>query len=102
MSDRLSEDLKSLTNPREVNPETRGRALRWVIGLALVGAVAAAGWLYLSPYLTARLWKTEVVATEISMLSPSQGSTELSSTGYVVAPFGTSVATATRCTSIAS
>ena len=85
MSDQLSQDLKSLTIPREVNPETRGRTTRVLIVLALLAVLGAVGWFYVYPYITSRLWKTEVVATEISLLSPSQGSTELSSTGYVVA-----------------
>ena len=85
MSDQLSQDLKSLTIPREVNPETRGRTTRVLIVLAVLAVLAAVGWFYVYPYITSRLWKTQVVATEISLLSPSQGSTELSSTGYVVA-----------------
>jgi len=85
MSDQLSQDLKSLRIAREVNPEARGRTVRIVVVLLVIIGLLAAGWLFLVPYLRSRLFKTEVVGTEIAMVSPSQGSTTLSSTGNVVA-----------------
>ncbi len=89
MADQLSNDLASLTIKRDDAPP--GNRSRWVVILAvlavlgLVGAVAA--WT-----LGNHVFKTEVRATEIQLVSPSQGSVDLTSTGYVVAQITSKVA----------
>ena len=45
---------------------------------------AAAAYVFGYPLLEARLFKTEVALTEISMVSPAQASITVTSTGYVV------------------
>ncbi|HMI86468.1 MAG TPA: efflux RND transporter periplasmic adaptor subunit [Polyangiaceae bacterium] len=79
----LTEDLASLKIQREVNPN-RGGPLRAIITSVVVLALAAAAWLFGYPLVEARLFKTEVALTEISMVSPSQASVTVTSTGYVV------------------
>jgi RND family efflux transporter MFP subunit len=79
----LSEDLASLKIHREVNPN-RGGPLRAVIAAALVLGIGAAVWVFGYPMMEARLFKTEVALTEISMVSPAQASVTVTSTGYVV------------------
>lgn len=79
----LTEDLASLKIHREVNPN-RGGPLRAVIAVVLVLGFAAAAWIFGYPFLEARIFKTEVALTEISMVSPAQGSVTVTSTGYVV------------------
>ena len=83
MDDRLSADLASLRIDRA--PKQRSyRALRWVIALAVVGAAAFVGYRVAVPMLEARVFKTEVSVTEISVVSPAQAQVQLTSTGYVV------------------
>ncbi len=79
----LSEDLASLKIHREVNPN-RGGPLRAVIAAMLVLGLGAAVWVFGYPMMEARLFKTEVALTEISMVSPAQASVTVTSTGYVV------------------
>jgi len=79
----LTEDLASLKIQREVNPN-RGGPLRAIITAVVVLGVCAAGWLFGYPLVEARLFKTEVKLTEISMVSPAQASVTVTSTGYVV------------------
>src|SRR5690349_16378337 len=79
----LSEDLASLKIQREVNPN-RGGPLRAIISAIVVLGLAAVAWIFGYPAVEARLFKTEVALTEISMVSPAQASVTVTSTGYVV------------------
>ena len=79
----LTEELASLKINREVNPN-RGGPLRAIITAVLVLAAGAAAWVFGYPLLEARVFKTEVALTEISMVSPAQASVTVTSTGYVV------------------
>ncbi len=79
----LTEELASLKIHREENPN-RGGPLRAVIAAVVLLALAAAAWLFGYPLIEARLFKTEVALTEISMVSPAQASVTVTSTGYVV------------------
>ena len=83
MSDQLSSDLASLKIARDDSPPRRG-LVRALVLLGVLGGLAAAGYFFLVPYLEARLFKTEVRATEVSLVSPAQASIQLASTGYVV------------------
>jgi RND family efflux transporter MFP subunit len=84
MDDRLSSDLASLRIDRDRRPRSSGTALRWVVGLSVVGAVAFAGWRIGMPMVEAKLFKTEVALTEVAVVSPAQAQVDLTSTGYVV------------------
>ena len=79
----LSEDLASLKIQREVNPN-RGGPLRAVITAVVILGLGTAAWALGYPMVEARLFKTEVALTEISMVSPAQASVTVTSTGYVV------------------
>ncbi len=58
-----------------------GRALVWLAVLGALGAGGAWAW----PRLQAQVFKTEVRTLEVASVSPSQASTSVSATGYVVA-----------------
>jgi HlyD family secretion protein len=78
----LSSDLASLKIQRE--DPNRPRPMRAVVYAVLaVGAAAGAGVLGY-PALEAKVFKTEVKLTEISVVSPVQASVTVTSTGYVV------------------
>lgn len=83
MSDQLSSDLAALKIDRGGKPERGGflRALVWVGALVVIGVSAYALGL---PYLEAKVFKKEVQVTEIALLSPSQSSSDLTATGYVM------------------
>lgn len=82
MSDQLSSDLASLRIARDDAPPSRvGRVL---VVLALVGALAGAGWVWGYPYVQARLFKPEVDVTQVALVSPAEADVQLTSTGYVV------------------
>src|SRR5205809_1149492 len=80
-SDRLTNDLASLRIDRDVPPRNYKPFILVAAVLALIGAAVFIGY----PYLASRVFKTEVQTTEIALLSPAQGSVDLTSTGYVVA-----------------
>lgn len=84
MDDRISSDLASLRIDRTAPARSSGKALRWVLGLAVVGGVAFGGWRVLAPSLAAQFFKTEVSLTEVVVVSPAQAQVRLTSTGYVV------------------
>src|SRR4029077_15128647 len=68
---------------RDEPPPSRGRLVRVAVVLSLlagIGAVAKVAY----PSIEAKLFKTEVAATQIALVSPAQGSIDLTSTGYVV------------------
>lgn len=83
MSDQLSSDLASLKIDREAKPGGGG-LVRTALVLALIGGGLAAAYLVGWPYLRARIYKTAVEYTEISMISPAHDSTDFTSTGHVV------------------
>jgi RND family efflux transporter MFP subunit len=79
----LSAELASLRIQRDADPgrPRRGRAL---VYLAVVLAALSLVWFLVVPALQARVFKTEVLVTQITMVSPAQASVTLTSTGYVV------------------
>jgi RND family efflux transporter MFP subunit len=83
MSDQLSSDLASLQIDRETSPDRKGPARYAIIGGAVIG-VAAAGYFVAVPYLSSRIFKTEVSVTEIALVSPAHAAIELTSSGYVM------------------
>jgi RND family efflux transporter MFP subunit len=86
MDDRLSSDLASLRIDRGPRPpsSSAGGAVRWLVALAVAGAIAVIGWRLAAPRVEARLFKTDVSVTEVSLVSPAQAQIQLTSTGYVV------------------
>ncbi len=84
MDDRLGSDLASLRIDRKAAAPSSGRALKWVAGALIVVAIALAAWKMGAPAVEARVFKTEVVLTEVSVVSPAQAQVRLTSTGYVV------------------
>lgn len=83
MHDPLSADLASLRISRDVDPDRRPIWQRALIVLVVLGLIAGGVALGL-PRLRAHFFRTEVVVTEIALVSPAQASVELTSTGYVV------------------
>src|SRR5437016_1066631 len=88
MTDRLAEDLASLRIERKAPAPApaAGPPTRWarlVLAVLILGAIGTALY-FATPAMRARVFKTEVTATEIVLVSPAQASIELSSTGYVV------------------
>jgi RND family efflux transporter MFP subunit len=84
MADQLSSDLASLKIDRETRPD-RGPLFRAAVWLVVLGGLGALLYFVAWPALSSRIYKTAVETTEIVMISPSQDSTDLISTGYVVA-----------------
>jgi RND family efflux transporter MFP subunit len=85
MPDELSSQLASLRINREAPAPTRGGGVwRWVVGLAALGGLAAAFYLFAVPRLEGEIFKTEVSYTEILSVSPAEASVQLTSAGYVV------------------
>jgi RND family efflux transporter MFP subunit len=81
--DSLSADLASLRLHREESPPKRG--LGWRVGAGLAAAAALVGGGLLAwPPLEARLFKTEVAITRVTLVSPVAASTSLTASGYVV------------------
>lgn len=85
MPDELSNDLASLKIDRSATKAApRARRSRswmgWVAVPVLLVATSSAAW----PYLEARVFETKVRLTEVVRVSPTQSSTTLTSTGYVV------------------
>ncbi|HMJ15579.1 MAG TPA: efflux RND transporter periplasmic adaptor subunit, partial [Polyangiaceae bacterium] len=77
MSDQLSSDLASLKIDRSSGGGSRSLPWRWLIWIALLGGLGAAGYLFGLPLLQARVLKTEVRLTEVSTQRPGQASVEL-------------------------
>jgi HlyD family secretion protein len=92
MDDRVTSDLASLRIDRQERPRSSGKALRWMAGLVLVGALGFAGWKVALPAIEARVFQTEVTLTEIAVVSPAQAQVQLTSTGYVVPQVGADIA----------
>lgn len=88
MSDSLSADLHALRIEREPPRRPGGSggsgALRVALTLALLAGVGGAGaWAW--PRVAAQVFKTEVRVGDILAVSPTQASTSVTATGYVVA-----------------
>ncbi len=79
----LSQDLASLKIRREEDPNRPSRVRSIVVAIVAVGGLVAA-WIFGYPALQSRVFKIEVVVTEIAMVSPAQAAITVTSTGYVV------------------
>jgi HlyD family secretion protein len=85
MPDELSSQLASLRINREAPAPSRGGGLwRWLIGLGVIGGLAAAAYVFVLPRLEGEIFKTEVSYTEVLSVSPAEASVQLTSAGYVV------------------
>lgn len=84
MSDQLSSDLASLRIQRDVNPEAKSTRNRWLAAAGVALLALLVGWFALSS-LGARVFKTDVQATEIRLISPAQASIRVTSSGFVAA-----------------
>ena len=83
MNDQLTNDLASLRISRDEPPPPR-RLWRWVVALGAAGVALLAVRAWGLPYAEAKLFKTEVLVTEVLLVSPAQATIDLTSTGYVV------------------
>ncbi|MEK6607375.1 MAG: efflux RND transporter periplasmic adaptor subunit [Myxococcota bacterium] len=83
MADRLTDDLASLKIDRGADAE-RPRPMRALVLAAAAVAACVAVVLLAGPRITSRIFKTEVAATEVALISPAQASIAFTSTGYVV------------------
>jgi len=83
MSDKLSSDLASLRIDRSAPapPSSWPKYLGW----AVTAGILVGGYFIITPYLEAKIFKTEVTETEIALISPAQASVELTAAGYVKA-----------------
>lgn len=81
--DQLSADLASLRIARDEAPKPR-RSFTWVILVVALLAAIAAVRLWAMPYVEAKVFKTQVTLTEVSLVSPAQATIDLTATGYVV------------------
>jgi len=85
MSDQLSTNLAALKIDRSVGrPPGSGRLWKNLLLIAIVAGGRGAAYAYGKPMLEAMVFKAEVELTEIALVSPSQASIELTSTGYLV------------------
>lgn len=83
MSDQLSSDLASLRIKREQQPEQRRSLPKALAGGAVVAGLAGAI-VFAAPRVQGEIFKTEVTAAEIMLISPAEASVTISSTGYVI------------------
>lgn len=83
MSDQLSSDLASLRIQRSVDPDRRSSVRAVIVGVVVVAACAG-GAALAYPRLKGQVFKAEVAATEIALVSPAQSSISVTSTGYLV------------------
>jgi RND family efflux transporter MFP subunit len=90
MADDLSASLSSLKIDRNAPPPSRGWG-KWVAWLVVLG-VLGGGFFAAKPYIEAQLFKTEVSATEVAVVSPAQASVELTASGYVQADVSSRIA----------
>jgi HlyD family secretion protein len=82
MSD-LSRDLASLRIDRNPPTKSSAKVPAWAFILLVLIAVGVGAAIAL-PKVTAKFFKQEVQLTEIALVSPAQGTIDLSSTGYVL------------------
>ena len=83
MNDQLSNDLAALRIVRDEAPRSSPWLKRLLV-VAVLGGVAAGGYLYGLPEVEKRVFKTEVELTQIVAVSPTEAESKLTSTGYVV------------------
>lgn len=83
MADQLSSDLAALRIDRDAPPSS-GAGWRVLVVLVALGGAGAAAWVFGKPLVESRLFKPEVEATQIVLVSPAQADVRLTSTGYVV------------------
>jgi HlyD family secretion protein len=81
----LSEDLKALRINRAPPPQQGRGALGTVVVVVAVVAVLGGASVVGKPALEEALFRAEVEVTEITRVSPMQGSVDLTASGYVVA-----------------
>lgn len=74
------------------SPKRGGRGLGTVVTLALVAGAGVIVYLFVVPKVKAALVADEVATGEIMLVSPAQGETKLTATGYVVAQVSAKVA----------
>jgi RND family efflux transporter MFP subunit len=79
----ISQDLAALRIQRDV-PSSGRPIVRIVAVVAALLAVAAIVYFVVLPRVASRLFKTEIAATEVALVSPAQASITVTSTGYVV------------------
>jgi RND family efflux transporter MFP subunit len=86
MQDELSSQLASLRINRDGPARSRrGNGLwRWLVGLGVLGGLAAAFYVFAVPRLESEIFKTAVSYTEVLSVSPAEASVQLTSAGYVV------------------
>jgi RND family efflux transporter MFP subunit len=82
VTDQLSSDLASLRIDRTA-PQSGGGAKRALVALVVLGGLGAAAW-SVYPRVRGEVFKTEVAATEVALLSPVQSSVQVTATGYIV------------------
>lgn len=82
MPDQLSSDLASLRIDRDA-PRPPSTLRRLAVPAAVVGVLGAAGFVGYQR-VEGALFKQEVKATEIAMISPSQADVTVTATGYVI------------------
>lgn len=82
MPDQLSSDLASLRIDRAPRAKPQ-RSWSGVLGTLVVLGALAAGAAIAYPRISAAIFKTEIVMTEIALLSPAQASISITSSGYV-------------------
>lgn len=83
MNDQLRAELASLKIDRS-GKQPPNRVLRALLVLGALGGVAFVGQRFIRPVVEAQLFQTEIQATEIGSVSPSQAAVDLTSTGYVI------------------
>src|SRR5215211_6447972 len=82
VTDQLSSDLASLRIQRDA-PRPPSALRRLVLPVAIIVCGGAAG-LYAWQRFEGQIFKQEVKATEIAMISPSQADVQVTATGYVI------------------
>lgn len=84
MADQLSSDLASLKIARqETNPDLANRNRNLLIGAGVLVVLLVVAGIVVSR-ISHSMFKSEVSITSIQLISPSQSSTQVSATGYVV------------------
>jgi RND family efflux transporter MFP subunit len=82
VTDQLSSDLAALRIQRDVHPARRGVG-RVVVGIVVAAGLAVGGVVGYRR-LASAVFKTEIVMTEVALVSPAQASISVTATGYVV------------------
>lgn len=82
-TDRLTADLTALKIDRNAPRSGGGGKWKWAASIAAVVALFG-GFVLVYPTVEAKLFKTEVAVTEVSLVSPAQAAVNLSASGYVV------------------